>query len=89
MFDLFIIGMISYRVLVLVKVGNTRIFILPGAIVGGFLVTFQDRYFLFDTVIVLKQKAQKLSQSKEVFFFWSLHHTKLEKVFQPKVDKTA
>lgn len=35
---------------------------------GGFLVTFQDRYFLFDTVIVLKQKAQKLSQSKEVFF---------------------
>lgn len=60
-FDLlFIIGMVSYKVLVLVKVGNTKIFFLflPEAIrVGGFLVTFQGRYFLLDTVIVLKQKS--------------------------------
>lgn len=78
-FDLlFIIGMVSYKVLVLVKVGNTKIFFLflPEAIrVGGFLVTFQGRYFLLDTVIVLKQKkAQKLSQSKEVFFLKSSPH---------------
>lgn len=56
MFDfLFIFGMVSYRVL---EVGSTKDFYLAGAMrVGGFLDTFQDRYFWFDTVIVLKQKS--------------------------------
>lgn len=60
----------------IVKMGNTKVFLFTRGDTsgggGGVLVTFKDRYFLFDTVIVLKQKkAQKLSQSKEVFFLKS------------------
>lgn len=79
-FDLlFIIGMVSHKVLVLVKLGNTKIF---------FSFFYQRRYewgvfssrFKADISCLIpslswnKKKAQKLSQSKEVFFLKSSPH---------------
>lgn len=47
-------------------------YLRPAWTEGDFQVTFQDRYFfLFYTVIVFRQKAQKLSQYEEVFFLKS------------------
>lgn len=59
MFELLcVISMALCKVLVLVNVGILRVFHWHRAVRwGGFHVTFQDRYFLFYTVIVFGHKS--------------------------------
>lgn len=90
-----IISMALCKVLVLVNVGILQFFIYPGLTEGGFHVTFQDRYFFFVSYRHCPSDNNKTKKSPKALplrgglLSESLGDEKLEKVFQPKVDKAA
>lgn len=77
------------RVLVLVKVGKTKVFIYQGRYEWG---VFTSRFKTDISCLIPSlswNKKHRSSLSPRRSSFWSLHQAKLEKVFQTKVDKAA